>query len=113
MAEGYLLNKSKVSRYIALGLFVVALSFIPYFFFNQDPSMYALPTIIIATVGVGITSSANYLEEDQYKILKKEPLLFDEKYLKELKVRYEKTKITQMMIFWFLSLQVYYKFKYN
>ncbi|SMF69358.1 Predicted transcriptional regulators [Paenibacillus uliginis N3/975] len=92
MAEGYLLNKSKVSKYIALGLFVVALSFIPYFFFNQDPSMYSLPTIIIATVGVGITASANYLEEDQYKILKQEPLLFDEKYLKELKVRYEKMK---------------------
>lgn len=89
MAEGFLLNKIKVGKYSALGLFVGALAFIPYFFFNQDPSLYALPTIIIATVGVGIAASASYLEEDQYKILKQEPLLFDEKYLKELKARYE------------------------
>ena len=88
MAEGFLLNQRKVSKYIAFGLFVMALGFIPYFFFNQNPSMYALPTIIIVTIGIGITVSARYLEEDQYKILKQEPLLFDENYLKELKVRY-------------------------
>lgn len=92
MAEGYLLNLNKVSKYNAIGLFVIALSFIPYYLFNQDPSLYALPTIIIVIVVVGITAFANYFEEDQYKILKQEPLLFDEKYLKELKVRYEQMK---------------------
>jgi transcriptional regulator with XRE-family HTH domain len=92
MAEAFLLHKSKVGKYNALGFFIGALAFIPYFFFDQDPSLFALPTIIIATVGIGIAASANYMEEDQYKILKQEHLLFDEKYHKELNVRYENMK---------------------
>lgn len=92
MAEGYLLNRNKFSNNLAAGSFVIALAFIPYFFFKQDPTMYALPTIIIAALGVGIIVSAYSLEESQYKILKQEHLMFDEIYLKELKARYEKLK---------------------
>lgn len=89
MAEGFLMNQHKVSKYSALGLFVVALAFIPYFFFEGDPAKFALPTIIVAIIGFGIYVSAMYLEEDQYKILRQEPLLLDEKYQKELMVRYK------------------------
>lgn len=89
MAEGYLLNRSKLGKYLGTGLFVIALAFIPYFFFNQEPKMYALPTIIIAAIGIGITGLTHSLEENQYKVLKQEPLLLDETYLKELQVRYE------------------------
>ncbi|PAV28448.1 transcriptional regulator [Virgibacillus profundi] len=92
MGDGYLLNQHKVAKYVALGLFLIALSIVPYFFFKQDPVMYLLPTIIIATIGFGVSVSAGFLEEDQYKILKQEPLLFDENYLKELTVRYEVMK---------------------
>src|SRR5699024_4848256 len=86
------LNRSKFSNNLAAGFFVIALAFIPYFFFKQDPTMYALPTIIIAAIGVGIISTAYSLEESQYKILKQEHLMFDENYLKELKARYGKVK---------------------
>lgn len=92
MAEGYLLSAHKIAKYMALGLFLIALSFIPYFIFKQNPAIYMIPTIMFATFGVGMFVSVSFLEESQYKILKKEPLLFDEKYLKELILRYENMK---------------------
>ena len=92
MAEGYLLSAHRVAKYVAFGFFLIALSFIPYFLFTQDPSKYIIPTVILATFGVGMFVSSSFIDEDQYKILKIEPLLFDEKYLKELNLRYENLK---------------------
>lgn len=92
MAEGYFMNRHKFGKYIAAGLFVLALAFIPYFFFDQDPAKYAILTLIMAVIGVGIITSAYSFEEDQYKILSQEPLLFDEHYIKELKKKYERIK---------------------
>lgn len=98
MAEGYLLSAHKVSKYMALGFFLVALSFLPYFIFKQDPAIYMIPTIIFATFGIGMFVSVSFLEEDQYKVLKTEPLLFDEKYLEELIQRYENMKKSYVII---------------
>ncbi|QWH32022.1 XRE family transcriptional regulator (plasmid) [Bacillus mycoides] len=98
MAEGYLLSAHKVSKYMALGFFLIALSFIPYFIFKQDPAIYMIPTIIFATFGIGMFVSVSFLEENQYKVLKTEPLLFDEKYLKELILRYENMKKRYVLI---------------
>lgn len=92
MGEGYLLSSHKVSKHISLGIFLIVLSFLPFFIFKQDPALYIIPTIILATFGIGMFVSVSFLEENQYKILKTEPLLFDEKYLKELKLRYENIK---------------------
>ncbi|TCZ75685.1 XRE family transcriptional regulator [Paenibacillus albiflavus] len=89
MAEGYLMSAHKISKYMALGFFLIALSTIPYFIFKQDPAMYMIPTIIFATIGIGMFVTVSFLEEDQYKVLKTESLLFDEKYLNELTIRYE------------------------
>lgn len=92
MAEGYLLSVRKSAKYFSLGLFFVALAFIPYFIFKQDPSTYLIPTIIIGTIGIVFLASTSFFEEDKYKVLKQEPLLFDEKYLQELNFRYEHLK---------------------
>lgn len=92
MAEGFLLSVRKSSKYLSLGLFFIALAFIPYFIFKQNPSIYIIPTIIFATIGIGMLSSTSFFEEDKYKILKQESLLFDEKYLQELNMRYERMK---------------------
>jgi len=91
-AEGYLINQRKMAKYIGFGLFLITLSIVPYFIFKQNPELYLIPTIILATVGIGTCISTSFIEENQYKILKQEPLLFDEKYLKELTVRYESVK---------------------
>ncbi|MBO1004234.1 helix-turn-helix domain-containing protein [Pseudogracilibacillus auburnensis] len=105
MAEGFLLSSKKMARYTSFGLFFIALAFIPYFIFNQDPTNYLIPTIIFGTIGVGCLASTSFLEEDQYKILKQEPLLFDEKYLQELNIRYEnrRKKYAIFMIVGFAS----------
>lgn len=101
MAEGYLMNRHKFGKYMAAGLFMLALACIPYFFFNQNPSAYAIPTLIIAVIGAGIIASAYTFEEDQYKVLTQEPLLFDEQYLQLLKKRYKHVKKKYMF---FMSL---------
>ena len=92
MAEGYLINRYRFGKYIAAGFFVLALAFIPYFFFEQNPTKYAIPTVMIAIVGVGIITYAYTFEEDRYKVLSQEPLLFDEQYLQSLKNQYEHLK---------------------
>ncbi|WP_010094758.1 helix-turn-helix domain-containing protein [Ornithinibacillus scapharcae] len=92
MAEGYLVTTHKSSKYIALGFFMIALSFIPYFIFKQNPAIYMIPTIIFATFGIGMFVSVSFFEEGKYKVLKKESLLFDRKYHTELTVRYEALK---------------------
>ncbi|MEB2301511.1 transcriptional regulator [Lysinibacillus xylanilyticus] len=92
MAEGFLLSVRKSAKYFSMGLFFIALAFIPYFIFKQDPSFYLTPTIIFATIGIGLLATTSFFEEDKYKVLKQEPLLFDEKYLQELNSRYERMK---------------------
>lgn len=92
MAEGYLMSVHKTSKYMALGFFLIAISTIPYFIFNQDPAIYMIPTIILATIGIGLLVTVSFLEEDQNKILKTETLLFDEKYFHVLTKRYENMK---------------------
>lgn len=86
MAEGFILSVRKSAKYFSMGAFV------PYFIFKQDPSFYLIPTIIFATIGIGLLASTSFFEEDKYKVLKQEPLLFDEKYLQELSSRYERMK---------------------
>ncbi|MFJ7982611.1 helix-turn-helix domain-containing protein [Lysinibacillus xylanilyticus] len=92
MGEGFLLSVRKSAKYLSMGLFFVTLAFIPYFIFKQDPSTYLIPTIIFATIGIGLLASTSFFEEDKYKVLKQEPLLLDEKYLQELSIRYERMK---------------------
>ncbi|KMY32378.1 XRE family transcriptional regulator [Lysinibacillus xylanilyticus] len=92
MGEGFLLSVRKSAKYLSMGLFFVTLAFIPYFIFKQDPSTYLIPTIILATIGIGLLASTSFCEEDKYKVLKQEPLLLDEKYLQELNTRYERMK---------------------
>ena len=92
MGEGYLLFTHKVSKNMALGFFLIALSVIPYFIFKQEPAIFIIPTIILATFGIVMFVSVSSFDENQYKILKKETLIFDEKYLNELNRRYEKMK---------------------
>lgn len=92
MAEGFLLSSRKLAKHIGLGFFFIALAFIPYFLFKDDPTMYTILVIVIATIGVGMFVSGAILEEDRYKFLKQERLIFDEKFLKELIARYESLK---------------------
>lgn len=93
MAEGFLFYEHKTAKYIALGLCLLILSTIPYLVFKQDPAIYSFLIIIIAAIGIGTLVKSAFVEDDgKYKVLKKEALLFDQSYIKELAVRYESLK---------------------
>lgn len=92
MAEGYLMQERKIAKFAALGVGLIALSFLPYFLLEHDNSLYVFLIIIFAAIGLVIYVAAVSTEKAQYKILKQEPLIFDEKYLVELRERYEDIK---------------------
>lgn len=91
IAEEYLRSQRKISKYIAIGFSLLIFSTIPYFVFKQDPVIYTILISIITVLGIGAIT-AGFLAEDRYTMFKKETLLFDQNYLKELKVRYEDVK---------------------
>lgn len=88
MGEGYLADQRKVSNYVATGLCLLILSTVPYLVF-QTTALSIFLIILIATLGVGVLGTAIVIENDQYKVLSKEPLLFDQHYLSSLSTRYE------------------------
>lgn len=92
MAEGYLMQERKISKFVALGVGLIALSFLPYFLLEHDTSLYVFLIIIFAAIGLVIYVAAISTEKTQYKILKQEPLIFDGKYLVELRERHEEIK---------------------
>lgn len=92
MVEGYLMQERKIAKYVALGLGFIVLAFLPYFLFKQNTTVYAFLIVAFAAIGFVTIIAAVSTEKEQYKILKKEPLLFDEKYLVELRHRYEMIK---------------------
>lgn len=105
MAEGYLVSQHKTSKYLSMGFSLLILSTIPFFVFRQEPIIYAILIIMIAVLGIGAVT-AGFIEEDRYTILKKESLIFDQNFLKELKARYEdmKNKYAVLMIIGICSI---------
>lgn len=101
MAEEYLMKRDKIGKYLAAGFFMLAISFIPYFFFEYNPEKYIIPTLLMVIIGLSIIVLSYTFEEDKYKILSREPLLFDEYYLQTLKKQYKhvKKKCTFFMSF--------------
>lgn len=91
MATSYLVDTNKKAKYISFGLFFIALAFMPYFIFVGDPKVYIIPTVILATIGIGLCISTSNIDE-KYKQLKKEVLIFDNNYLNELSMIYESLK---------------------
>ena len=100
MAEGYIVYGQKISKYIALGFSLLILSTIPYLLFKENATMSTFLVIIIAVLGIGAMKAHVKIEESRYKVLKKEELLFDQNFLKELTKRYViiKKKYAAVMI---------------
>ncbi|KWU60568.1 XRE family transcriptional regulator [Bacillus mycoides] len=100
MAEGYIVYGQKISKYIALGFSLLILSTIPYLLFKENATMSTFLVIIIAVLGIGAMMVPVTIEESRYNVLKKEELLFDPNFLKELTKRYAtiKKKYAAVMI---------------
>lgn len=109
MAEGYILQEQKISKYLALGFSLLILSTVPYLVFKQEPAIYTFLIIIIATLGIVMfVSAAVSTDGSKYKMLKKEVLIFDQTYLKELNDRYQnmKKKYAVVMIVGICSIAI-------
>lgn len=89
MAVGYIANEKKTSKFFGAGCALFALSGIPYIAFNRTPTMgllLGMSCFILAGIIAIVVSM--FTSKDDYKILKKEPLLFDYNFLKDLTIEY-------------------------
>ena len=83
-----------------MGFSLLILSTIPYLLFKENATMSTFLVIIIAVLGIGAMMVPTTIEESRYNVLKKEELLFDQNFLKELTKRYAiiKKKYAAVMI---------------
>ena len=66
-----------VNRFLGLGFLCGALTGIPIILFENQPAMKLLGAAGIGALGVCALIVAMFAEQEQYKVLKEEPLLFD------------------------------------
>src|SRR5699024_12236999 len=88
MAGGFLLSAQNSARHIALGFALFTLAFEPYFILGTNSILGVLLIIVIATLGIVSFATLGF-DQGQYTVLKKEVLVFDSNYFKELTARYE------------------------
>lgn len=91
VAEGFLSNESKIYKNVLIGLSTIILAYIPYLLFKDMFETYIIIISIMVTVGVAFFIKG-IMFEDNYKMLKKQALTFDEKVLKDLSKRYSVIK---------------------
>ena len=92
MATGYIVNQKKLSRYIGIGFMSWALAGIPYVMFASNLTWRYLGMAIFIIIGIGSFVLGSFSEQEQYKVLKEEPLIFDYGYLQELSNEYQAKK---------------------
>ena len=92
MATGYIANQKKISLYIGIGFMSWALTGIPYVMFTANLTWRYLGMAIFIITGIGSFVLGSFSEQEQYKVLKEEPLILDYGYLNELSNIYQKRK---------------------
>lgn len=98
MAKGFLANEKKLARYIGIGVMFLSLSGIPYTIFAAGTIWRYLGMAICILIGIVSMVLGTFAEEERYKVLKREPLLFDYEYMKELTNEYAMKKKKYMAV---------------
>lgn len=100
MAVGYLANEKKTCKYCGMGLALLSLSGIPYVVFRTMTTWKVLGMSICILAGVIALVTSVFIPKDEYKVLRKEPLIFDYDFLKGLTKEYlsQKKKYVMMAI---------------
>lgn len=99
VATGYIANEKKTCKCFGLGCAVFALSGIPYIPFTRNSSMgFLLGVSAFILVGIIAIVVSMFVSKDEYKILKKETLIFDYDFLKGLTASYSSAKKKYMMV---------------
>lgn len=84
MATGYISNEKKVCRYIGCAFMFWALAGVPFTLFGVNSIWRYLGMVVCVVMGILFIVIGAFAEQEQYKILKQEPLLLDHEHLKEL-----------------------------
>lgn len=92
MAKGYIASEKRVNKYVGFAFLFWALAGIPYVMFSTNTVWRFLGMAIFVVLGVGAIVLGMFAEQDGYKVLRQEPLLFDYEYLKELSKEYHSAK---------------------
>lgn len=90
--EGYLDYYTKVGKSLSIGFSLLILSVIPYLIFKDNPAIYIIPIIALATLGILIIVSVIVKANTDYEKLDKKMLLIDPTTLQKLTERYEEVK---------------------
>ncbi|MDE6952238.1 MAG: helix-turn-helix domain-containing protein [Erysipelotrichales bacterium] len=84
MATGYLSNTKKICRYTGIAFMFWALAGVPFALFSSHDIWRYLGMAICIIIGIFSIVLGMFTEQEEYKILKVESLLFDYEYFKEL-----------------------------
>lgn len=98
MARGYLQHEWMLSRYIATGFMFWALAGIPYMVIPEGESSRFLGVAVFILLGIASFVLGMFREQEKYKVLTQEPLLFDQEVHKELVKEYHGKKKKYQMI---------------
>lgn len=88
LAREYLANARKVNKYMGLFFLFLAFTGIPYTLFPNHTVWQILGIAVCIILGILAWTFAMFTEQEKYKILRQEPLLFDYDVLKELSAEY-------------------------
>ncbi|MCC0719498.1 MULTISPECIES: helix-turn-helix domain-containing protein [unclassified Clostridioides] len=88
VARGYLINEKRECKYLGLCFLFWALAGIPYVMLPTHTSWRILGIAVCVVLGIGVVILGMFTEQEDYEILRKEPLLFDYEFLKELSKEY-------------------------
>ncbi len=97
-AKGFLANQKKLCCYIGIGFMALVTSGVPYTIFQSNIVWRYFGMAVCVVIGVFCIVLGIFSEQQEYNILKKEPLLFDFEYLKELKSEYYSKKKKYILI---------------
>mgnify|MGYP001773686904 CR=1 FL=1 len=92
MAKGFIANQKKLCSYIGIGFMAFVLSGIPYTVFDDNSTWRYLGMAICVVAGIISIVLGMFAEQQEYNILKQEPLLFDYEFMKELTSEYNSKK---------------------
>ncbi len=89
MATGFIANQKKICNYVGIGFMSWALVGIPYVMFTSNLTWRFLGMAIFIIIGISSFVLGSFSEQEQYKVLREEPLILDYAYLQELSNAYQ------------------------
>lgn len=88
MASGYLMNEKRICRYMGIAFMFLALTGVPFTLFSVGDIRRYLGMAVCIITGIFFIVLVMFTEQEEYKMIRREPLLFDQEYLRELSDTY-------------------------